>query len=78
MTGQTLAPSPAQDLVEALDELSLVICRALGERCLMCHASSDGPPRTIDAEELEIALARVRRSLRVYQQGGQDEHHPGH
>jgi hypothetical protein len=78
MTAQALAPSPAQDLVEALDELSLVICRALGERCLMCHASSDGPPRTIDAEELEVALARVRRSLRIYQQAGQHENRPGH
>ena len=78
MSEQTLIPSPAQDLVEALDELSLVICRALGEHCLMCSASADRPVRDIDADELEAALARVRRSLSLYRDHREDGPHPGH
>ena len=78
MSEQALVPSPAQDLVEALDELSLVICRALGEHCLMCRASADRPVRDIDAEELEAALARVRQSLRLYRTHCVDSPHLGH
>lgn len=78
MSEQALIPSPAQDLVEALDELSLVICRALGEHCLMCRPSADRAVRDVDADELEEALARVRQSLRHYRNQREDEQHPGH
>ena len=78
MSKNQLIPSPDQNLVEALDELSLVICRALGERCLMCHVSTDLPVPDIDAEELEAALSRVRLSLRQYRDTRQDHLHEGH
>lgn len=78
MPEQTLIPSPAEDLVEALDELSLVICRTLGEHCLMCRAKGDRPVRDVDADELEAALTRVRQSLRLYRNHQVDGPHPGH
>ena len=77
MSDQTLVPSPAQVLVEALDELSLVICRALGELRPMHHAGTACPVPDIDAGELDAALARVHQSLRRYREHRCDDLHSG-
>jgi hypothetical protein len=77
MSDQTLVPSPAQVLVEALDELSLVICRALGEHCPIRHAGIASPVPDIDAGELDAALARVHQSLRHYREHRCDDLHSG-
>lgn len=77
MSEQALVPSPAQVLVDALDELSLVICRALGEHRPMCHAGPASPVPDIDADELDAALARVQQSLRHYREHRCDDLHSG-
>lgn len=77
MSDQTLVPSPAQVLVEALDELSLVICRALREHRPLCHSGPESPVPDIDAEELDAALARVHNSLRRYREHRCDDLHSG-
>lgn len=77
MSDQTLVPSPAQVLVEALDELSLVICRALGEHCPMRQTGPASPVPDFEAEELDAALARVHESLRHYREHRCDDLHSG-
>jgi hypothetical protein len=72
MNDQTLLPSPADELIDALDELSLTISRALGGRCTMCNAVTAGVEPAIDVDELGRALTQVRRSLRAYRQGSDE------
>lgn len=78
MSEQALIPSPAQDLVEALDELSLAHLPRPRRALPTCRASTDRPVRDVDADELEDALARVRQSLRHYRHHREDSPHPGH
>jgi hypothetical protein len=78
MTAKAIIPTPATDLVDALDDLAQVVAGALGQRCLMCRASTDGPARDIDAEQLELALTRVRRTLRVYRRSTPEDLNASH